>query len=834
MMKTTRKSKSKRKKVGATRHDRLAEAYRRWGYLHAQLDALGRLEPYEHPDIADAAAGAKAEDIARWHTVYGGSIGVEFGHIEDRGRSQWIADRMEGEAPDKPDESTLDRIAQAELFERFLHARYVGTKRYSLEGVAGLIPLIDSILETFASQGGELVVVAMSHRGRLNVMANVVGIPGAELFAGLEDVDARSVLGSGDVKYHLGATGAYETRSGKTVKIHLVSNPSHLEAVDPVVMGRVRAKQDRAGSQGRDKILPLTLHGDAAFAGQGITAETMNFADLPGYTVGGTIHIIVNNLIGFTADDKMLHSSRFASDLAKRLSVPIFHVNGEDPEALARVGGIAVEYHKIFKEDVFVDLIGYRRYGHSEVEDPSTTQPLLYKRIKDRPMLWELYADRLGKPRESLETIREAIWNKLTVQQEKGREIDDRPLMRTLPGYWDAYTGDQYHPGLEVDTGVPIEHLKDIGARLCEVPDGFHAHPKIARVVGQRRAMINGDHPLDWGVAEGLAFGSLLWEGMPVRLAGEDSRRGTFNQRNAALIDVENGEEYVPLAHLHADQGRLTLVDSPLSEAAALGYEYGYSRDYPDALVCWEAQFGDFANGAQTIIDQFIAAGEDKWRLLSGLVMMLPHGYEGQGPEHSSARLERFLQLAAEDNMQIAQPATACHYFHLLRRQALIKWRKPLVLLTPKSLLRAPRASSSIESLTSSSCFGPVSPDSKIENAQRVLICSGKISHELEAERDRRHDKTTAIITLVQLYPFPSQQFEEEMRKHPSARKVMWVQEEPANMGALSYVRPILQRLLGSRHHLTTVRRSESASPATGSAKAHALEQVALINLAFA
>ncbi len=832
-MKTSPKSEPNAdNRIAGSWHEPLAAAFRRWGYLQASIDPLGRLTPYVHPDIEDAIASASEGDAARWRDIYGGAIGVEFMHIVDRERAQWIARWMETERSVGSQDRILQRIAETELFERFLHARYVGTKRYSIEGVAGVVPLIDSVLESFATHGGEYVVIAMSHRGRLNVMANVVHIPGDEMFAGLEDVDPRSVLGSGDVRYHLGATGSYETRSGRTLAVHLGSNPSHLEAVIPVVMGRVRAKQDRLGPEGPKKILPITLHGDAAFAGQGITAETLNFTDLPPYTVGGTIRIIVNNLVGFTADYKKVHSSRFSTDVAKRLDAPIIHVNGEDPEALTVAGQLALEYRDTFGGDVFVDIVGYRRYGHSEVEDPSTTQPLLYAAIKNRRMLWELYAEKLAMTEQSLEKMREAIWRRLSNEQEKGRARKDRPLMRTLPPYWSAYTGEFYDEEIEVETGVPMERLTEIGNRLTETPEGFHPHSKISRLLGQRKRMIRDELPIDWGTAESLALGSLLWDGTPVRFTGEDSRRGTFNQRNAVLIDAENGEEYTPLEHLHGEQGRFTIVDTPLSEAAALGFEYGYSRDYPDALVCWEAQFGDFANGAQTIIDQFISAGEDKWRLLSGLVLLLPHGFEGQGPEHSSARLERFLQLAAEDNIQVAQPVTAGDYFHLLRRQSLIKWRKPLVMFTPKSLLRAPRAGSSIASL-SERRFKPVKPDGKVHDAERLLICSGKIAYELEAERDRRECSKTAIISLVQLYPFPRKEVAAEIRRHASARKVVWVQEEPANMGALTYIRPVLQRLLGDRH-LTAVRRAASASPATGSAKAHALEQAALIKLAFA
>lgn len=813
--------------------DLLAHVFRRWGFLKARLDDLDRMQPYEHADLADAARNAPPEAVEKWERIYCGSIGVEFMHMIDGERQQWVQEWMEGERAAVNQEAVLEQLMKTEVFERFLHARYVGSKRYSIEGVGGLIPLIEGILDGFVTGGGEFAVIAMSHRGRLNVLANIVGTPGAEIFAGQEDVDPKSVLGSGDVKYHLGATGVHRTTSGKDVRVHLVSNPSHLEAVDPVVMGRVRAKQDRIGAGGVDKILSLTLHGDAAFAGQGITAETLNMANLKGYTVGGTVHVIVNNLIGFTAEPQLIHSSRYASDLGRRLSIPIIHVNGEDPDAIVRAGRLAIEYKMRFHDDVIVDLVGYRRYGHSEVEDPSTTQPLLYARIKDRPMLWELYAQSLGKSKDETEAQKDVIWKRLEAEQEEGRKMTARPLMRTLPSYWHSYAGGYYNPALEAETSVPLERLREVAERMTAVPEGFSLHPKIRKLFEQRRAMVAGEHGVDFGAAECLALGSLLRDGIPVRFSGEDSRRGTFNQRNAVVIDTETGEEHEPLAALHPEQGRFNIVDSPLSEAAVLGYEYGYSRDYPDALVIWEAQFGDFVNGAQTIIDQFIAAGEDKWRLLSGLVLLLPHGFEGQGPEHSSARIERFLQLAAEDNMQIMQPSTSAQYFHLLRRQALIHWRKPMIVMTPKGLLRAPHASSPIEDFASSRNFGPIQVDNDVTNAERVIICSGKIYHELVAERERRGDERTAIISLTQLFPFPEKQFAEELRRHGSARKLVWVQEEPANMGALSYIRPILPRLVGDRH-VRSVKRSPSASPATGSAKAHALEQAALIKLAFA
>lgn len=810
----------------------LGDAFRRWGYLQADVDPLGRLPRYEHPDIADAAASAPAEEVEVWRKIYSGTIGVEFMHITDRDRCRWVAEWLETDQTAADERRIMESLARSELFERFLHNRYVGSKRYSIEGVAGLIPLLESILDRFVDHAGELAMIAMSHRGRLNALTRLVDVPASDIFANMEDVDPRSVLGSGDVKYHLGATGTHTTASGRRIEIHLSSNPSHLDLVDAVIMGRTRARQDRLGVEGRKTVLPVTVHGDAAFAGQGVVAEVLNLAQLPGYAVGGTIRVIANNLIGFTADPSKLHSTRFASDVAKRLDVPILHVNAEDPPALDRAGRLAVDFRTRFGDDIVVDAIGYRRYGHSEVEDPTITQPLVYRKIADRPMLWETHAERIGIPKQEQDGLRLRIWGELEREHEIGRSKIHRPVMHGLPTYWDPYRGGPYLPALDLETGVSDTRLHEVAEGATTYPAGFHAHPKIVRLFEQRRKMVEGRLPVDWGMAETLAMGTLLWDGVPVRLAGQDSRRGTFNQRHAVIIDTETGEDYYPLANLHAGQGKFTVLDSPLCEMGALGFEYGYSRDYPEALVCWEAQFGDFANVAQPVIDQFVSAGEDKWGLLSGLVLLLPHGFEGQGPEHSSARVERFLQLAGEDNLQICQPSTSCQYFHLLRRQALRSWRKPLVIFTPKGMLRAEAASSPIEGFTSGGCFRQVLPDSRVASAERLLFCSGKIAHELKAERDRRDDGRTAVICLAQLYPFPAKEVLDELQKHPDARKVVWVQEEPGNMGALSYVRPLLQRLMGEKH-LVTVKRSDSASPATGSTKAHKLEQDALIRLAF-
>jgi len=805
--------------------ERIWESFRRWGYLQASLDPLGDLPPVPLPELDVPGPDA---DAAR--RVYCGTIGVEFMHLADRERRLWVQQRMESEADAQaPDRARiLDLLVRAEVFEQVLQTRYLGTKRYSLEGEAALLPLLDSILSAAAEHGAEKGMLAMSHRGRLNVMVHIVGRSAAEVFARFEDVDPRSVLGSGDVKYHLGATGNFHAADGRDVEIHLVSNPSHLEAVDPVVMGRTRAKQMRRGENGRAKVLAITMHGDAAFAGQGICAETLNMADLPGYTVGGGINIIVNNLIGFTTPPSEGVSSRFSSDLAKRLPAPIFHVNAEDPEAVVRVGRIALDYRYAFGTPVIIDLIGYRRHGHSEVDDPTITQPLRYRKIEAHPPLWKIYAEKIGA---DAAPMIQRVHGEFDAAQKEAREIEKRPPMRRLPRYWNGYVGGCYEPSLEVETSVDAATLASIGKSLTQYPDGFHIHAKVKKLLEQRLEMANGKRALDYGMAEALAFGSLLQQGVPVRLSGQDSRRGTFNQRHSALIDIETEEEYVALQHLSPDQAWCEIYNSPLSEAGVLGFEYGFSRDYPEALVLWEAQFGDFVNGAQIIIDQFVAASEDKWNLLSGLVMLLPHGYEGQGPEHSSARIERFLELAARNNIQVCQPSNAAQYFHLLRRQVLRKWRKPLIVFTPKSMLRHPAASSPIAAL-SSGHFQTVIPDEGDGSADRVLICTGKIGHELKAERKRRGENSPAIVFVEQLYPFPGDELSAEMDRHANAREFLWVQEEPGNMGARAFMQPEIERLSRGRAVLS-VNRSDSSSPATGSHRAHEMEQKTLLALAF-
>jgi 2-oxoglutarate dehydrogenase E1 component len=825
------------------------DAFRRWGYLEADLDPLGLVRPAGHPALSLDATdfGDGVTQGRRW---YCGTTGLEFMHIPEPDRRRWLQERMEGPPPEIDHAAVFDRLLRAETLEQTLQSRYLGTKRFSIEGVTALVPLLEEMLDTAGEHQARQVVLAMSHRGRLNVMAHVVGLPVSYLFAGFEDVDPRSVLGGGDVKYHLGATGSFETENGRTISMHLVSNPSHLEAVNPVAMGRVRAKQQRLRLDGEaepeHRVVPILLHGDAAFAGQGINAESLNLAALDGFSVGGTVHVVVNNQIGFTTEPHAYRSGQFATDVAKRLPIPIFHVNAEDLGAVVRVARLAIEYRTLFDSDVVVDLIGYRRHGHSEIDDPTITQPRLYRAIEEHPPLADVYGREIGLSEDEIEAQRKAIRDELDAAQKEGAGMEKKPRLATLPDYWDDFYGGACKPADDPVTGVDAATVEEIGELVAAVPDGFHVHPKIEKLLEQRREMARGERPFDYGMAEALAFGTLLAAGVPVRMSGQDSRRGTFNQRHDVLIDVEDDTEHLPLAEIarRMRDGELgepgdvarrrtffEIYDSMLSEAAVMGFEYGFARDFPEALVLWEAQFGDFVNGAQIILDQFVTAGEDKWGLLSGLTLLLPHAYEGQGPEHSSARMERFLQLAAEQNIQVCQPSTAGQYFHLLRRQALRRWRKPLVVFTPKGMLRH-KASASERAVLTEPRFREVIGDPEVEGAARVLLCTGKIGHELAAERAKREDDTTAIVFLEQLYPFPEAALAAELARHPDAKHLVWVQDEPANMGALFFVLPHLERLAGGRK-VRSVKRSASGSPATGSAKAHQMEQKTLVTLPF-
>jgi 2-oxoglutarate dehydrogenase E1 component len=813
----------------ADQREVVLDIFRRWGYLQATLDPLGQYLPPE-PFPTPAPEG---EVAAQARAFYCSTIGLEFMHIPSNEQRQWLQQQME-QAPPVPDQARiLTALIRADLFEQISQSRYLGTKRFSLEGLTVLIPFLDQVLASSSTLGVNTAVLGMSHRGRLNVMTNTIGRSPAEIFARFEDVNPRSVLGGGDVKYHMGATGEYRAPNGNVIGLHLVSNPSHLEAVDPVALGRSRAKQTRINvstseQPGRDQVLPICMHGDAAFAGQGILAECLVLGGLEGYCVGGTIQVIVNNLLGFTATPEESNASRFATDVAKRLPIPIFHVNAEDADAVVRVATIAADYRHRYHSDVVVDLVGYRRHGHSEVDDPTVTQPRRYAAIKDHPPLYKIYAQRIGvDPGPEVQRIQEEFLE----GQKAASRARQKAKLAYLPDYWSHYHGGPLLPEDDVATGLPAERVAEFARLSTVVPPDFHIHPKVKKLFEQRLEMAAGTRLFDYGMAELTAFASLVSAGTPVRLSGQDSQRGTFNQRHSIVVDIETETRYIPLAHVSPTQGRFEVYNSMLSEAAVMGFEYGYSRDYPEALVMWEAQFGDFANGAQIIIDQFVAAGEAKWNLLSGLVLLLPHGYEGQGPEHSSARIERYLHLAAGDNIQICQPSTAAQYFHLLRRQALRAWRKPLIVFTPKSMLRHPDASSKLADFAAPR-FLNVIPDNSVKAPRRILVCTGKIGHNLRVERERRKDNSVAIIFLEQMYPWPEDEMQAALDQLPEATEIVWVQEEPANMGALFHVLPHLRRMAADRA-VISVKRSASASPATGSAKAHEMEEKTLIDLAF-
>jgi 2-oxoglutarate decarboxylase len=835
----------------------LINIYRVRGHLIANLDPLKAKPPQMHPELDPASWGLSIWDLDRRFAT-GGLAGrrelplsevlhilrdaycrtgtVEYMHSAQTDEKQWIQEHVEGVPHELPKEDQLQilhKLNEAEAFERFLHNKYTGHKRFSLEGGESLIPMLDAILDRAADAGMDTAVMGMSHRGRLNVLANTVGKSYGEIFSEFEgNLDPTLTQGSGDVKYHLGAVGKHVARSGRELRVELASNPSHLEAVNPVVEGIARARQDLLDRGEEAPVLPLLLHGDAAFAGQGVVAETLNLSQLRGYRTGGTVHIVVNNQVGFTTSPDYGRSSTYATDVAKMIQAPIFHVNGDDPEACVRLARLAFDFRQTFKKDVVIDMWCYRRYGHNEADEPSFTQPLMYERIKARRPVRKLYTEALVNrgdlsledAERSLEAFRARLQQAFddTREEEEGKvarvELERPAPMATDPA---------------VKTAVDRGTLDRLAVALTTVPDGFHVHPKLTRWLEQRRASLDAS-AVDWSFGEALAFGSLLLEGRWIRLSGQDTRRGTFSQRHSVLVDQVNGEQYTPLANLSEDQGRFFVYDSLLSEFAAMGFEYGYSVGNPDALVLWEAQFGDFVNGGQIIVDQFIAAAEDKWGQRSGVVLLLPHGFEGQGPEHSSARLERFLQLAGEDNTQVAVPSTAAQYFHLLRRQALRANHKPLVVMTPKSLLRLPAARSTAEELTGGQ-FLEVLPDPEgppPEAVTRLVLCSGKVWYDLaKRRRDRGLDKL-ALVRVEQLYPFPAEAIRRQLDAYPNAEQRLWVQEEPENMGAWWYVRIKGEEELGVR--LQPAARAEGAAPAAGSPTLHQQEQQELLDRAFA
>ncbi len=825
--------------------------YRARGHLIAELDPLQAESPELHEELDPATYGLTIWDLDRPYEAgeiaghddltlgqvlailrdaYCRTVGVEFMHIAEPDQTRWIANRMEGVDTTLPPEDQrhiLSRLNEAEAFERFLHRKYVGHKRFSLEGAESLIPMLDSILEDASAQGMHEVVIGMAHRGRLNVLANIVGKSFGQIFREFEgSIDPNTAQGSGDVKYHVGASGTHTSREGREIAVSVASNPSHLEAVDPVVEGMVRAKQDLTEG-GKAAALPVLIHGDAAFAGQGVVAETLAMSQLHGYGTGGTVHVIVNNQLGFTTGSDYARSSEYASDVARTVQAPIFHVNGDDPEACVRVARLAFAFRQQFHKDVVIDMWCYRRWGHNEGDEPSFTQPLMYDAIEARRSVRKLYMERLVNAGDlSVEEAERAL--------EEFRERLQRAFDETEDAGADAPAAVDREPPApaqaEPPVGTAVERgtLDEVVDALVTVPEGFTVHPKLQRWLEQRRAALDGD-AVDWSLGEALAFGTLLLDGTTVRLAGQDTRRGTFSQRHSVLVDRTTAAEHTPLAAL----GPFRVYDSLLSEFAALGFEYGYSVSNPGALVLWEAQFGDFGNGAQVIVDQFISAAEDKWSQTSGVVMLLPHGYEGQGPEHSSARLERFLQLGAGDNIQICVPSTPAQYFHLLRRQALREVHKPLIVMTPKSLLRLPAARGRADELTGGS-FQEVLPDPDHPHpsvVSRILLCSGKVFYDLAKHRADAGRQGAAILRIEQLYPFPAEHLREYLG-HFDGAEIRWVQEEPENMGGWFHVRRLVRDRLGI--DLTGVTRPESASPATGSLKVHHREQAELVDRAFA
>ncbi len=839
---------------------RLIDEYRELGHFLARLDPLGE-QRTSHPLLELSEFGLGDGDLDRTfdtsHFVglpsatlrqllaalretYCRTIGVEYMHIQDTRVRRWLQDKIEPRR-NRPNFGrdkklgVLKELYYAEMFERFLHTRYVGQKRFSLEGAETLIPVLEAVVELAPELGVREIVMGMAHRGRLNVLGNTLRKPNEVIFAEFEEnYVPESVDGDGDVKYHLGFSSDRTTRAGKQIHLSLTPNPSHLEAVDPVVEGRTRAKQRLYRDAERKRGIPLLIHGDAAFAGQGLVAETLNLSQLAGYTTGGTVHIIINNQIGFTTSPKDARSTPYCTDVAQMIQVPIFHVNAEDPEAAVFVAELALEFRQTFGRDVVIDLFCYRRHGHNEGDEPAFTQPLMYEKIRDRPTLTEVYTEQLilegDLTVDESEAVRDRFQAKLQKALEEARTgALQRVGMRSFSGVWTGITPQYAHK--PVETGVPYETLKAVAEALHRVPPGFEVHPKIAKILEARRKEFEERRPIEWSFAEALAFGSLLLDGVTVRLSGQDSGRGTFSQRHAVLYDAHTGAPYYPLTALNNRKAVFHAYDSLLSEAAVLGFEFGYSLDDPEALVLWEAQFGDFANGAQVIIDQFLAASYSKWQRDSGLVLLLPHGYEGQGPEHSSAKPERFLQLCAEDNMQVVSPSTPAQYFHVLRRQMKRGFRKPLVVMTPKSLLRLKACVSPPDDLVGGR-FHEVLDDAQADPARvrRVVMCAGKVYYELLERRSQEESGAgVALVRLEQFYPLHEEMLGKVLGRYRKAREWVWAQEESQNMGAWSFLEPRL-RALG--YEARYVGRDASASPATGSRQVHLREQKELVEAA--
>jgi len=857
----------KRATLDSIRAQRLIRAYRVRGHLEADLDPLGLVKREPHPELDYKSYGFTDADLdrevyvdslgmqsaplrdilTRLRETYCGNIGVEFQHIQDPEQKAWLQERIEQihnrtEFTVNGKRAILDRLTATESFEKFLNLKYTGTKRFGLDGGEALVPALEQVMKRGGQLGLKEIVLGMAHRGRLNVLANVMGKPFQAIFSEFQGNPANpeDVQGSGDVKYHLG-TSSDRDFDGQVVHLSLTANPSHLECVNPVVVGKVRAKQAQFHDTDRTQVLPVLLHGDAAFAGQGIVPETFMMSELRGYRVGGTVHFVINNQIGFTTSPAYSRSGPYPTDIALAVQAPIFHVNGDDAEAVVHVCRIAIEFRQRFHKDVVIDMFCYRRYGHNEGDEPAFTQPLMYKTIAEHPTVRAIYAGQLENEGvlESGEGDRIFEGWMKTLEDEYEASAGYKPNKADwLGGAWEGLstaTSDDRRGA----TAVSTDFIRKVGAALARVPDGFKLNSKIARQLKAKQKMLEEGKGIDWATAEALAFGTLLAEGTPVRLSGQDSGRGTFSQRHSVLIDQDNEERYIPLNHVADGQAQFEVHDSPLSEFGVLGFEYGFSLAEPNALVLWEAQFGDFANGAQVMFDQFISSGEAKWLRMSGLVCLLPHGYEGQGPEHSSARLERFLQMSGGDNWQVCYPSTPANYFHMLRRQIRRGFRKPLIVMTPKSLLRHKDCVSDLAMFTEGSSFHRVlyedrelAPAKKI---RRVVLCTGKVYYDLMKERDDRKIDDITIIRLEQLYPFPAEALKEELTKYPNA-DVVWCQEEPQNMGAWYFVDRRIEKLLEELGHKARrpvyAGRPDAAAPATGLLRRHLQEQAALVDAA--
>jgi 2-oxoglutarate dehydrogenase E1 component len=843
------------------RVDQLIRGYRVRGHLEARIDPLGRPRE-ENSELSLESYGLLPSDLQRQFSArtvegrnfrslndilglmretYCRSIGAQFMHIDDRRVREWLVRRMESSMNRmKLHRNTqmriLTRLTDAVIFEEFMRKKFIGAKTFSLEGAETLIPLLDLALEKAGDHGVKEVVLGMAHRGRLNVLANIMGKRAQNIFWGFNDPKPDENRGAGDVLYHLGYSNDWVTSKGKQIHISLCFNPSHLEFVNPVVLGRCRAKQDRDQDDSRTGSMAVLIHGDAAFAGEGVVQETLNLSQLDGYKVGGTLHVIVNNQIGFTTNPQQSRSSTYASDVAKMLQIPIFHVNGEDPEAVAQVVNLAMEFRREFQRDVVIDMYCYRRLGHNESDEPRFTQPMMYQTIDSLPTIRDSYMKRLlkmgGVTEKEANRLAFVRGEKLQFEFDAAKKDSFVADTQTLSGIWNEYSGGLEKKEDDVDTGVSIGQLSYVIRRSTELPEDFKLSRKLQRVYDNRADSAKGDRPVDWATGELAALGTLAIEGHSIRFSGQDCGRGTFSQRHAVVLDEATGAPWCPLEHLADDQAAVDIINSPLSEAGVLGFDYGYSLDTPESLTIWEAQFGDFFNAAQVIVDQFISSAEDKWRRLSGLVMLLPHGFEGAGPEHSSARIERFLTSAAEHNMQITYPTTTAQYFHLLRRQVKRKWRKPLIVFTPKSLLREPMVMSPLEDFESGT-FKRLIPDTEVtgDNApERILLTTGKIGVDLMKHRQETDRKDFAIVRVEQIYPLPIDEIREALESYPAGTPVYWVQEEPRNMGAWYFMKIKWDELgLGETWPLNGVTRPESASPSTGSKNAHKLEHAELL-----